>query len=55
MISYYGIPKMYQPGKPVQKELGIILEDLFLVTPRWFMMIPFFKIWGGIYLFPIFW
>ena len=44
MISYYGIPKMYQPDKPVQKELKelrVILEDLFLVTPWWFMMIPF--------------
>lgn len=34
MISYCNIPKMYQPGKPVQKELRIILEDLFLLTPR---------------------
>ncbi|XP_020932349.1 ADP-ribosylation factor-like protein 15 isoform X5 [Sus scrofa] len=24
MISYFGIPKMYLPGKPVQKELRII-------------------------------
>ena len=43
MISYYGIPKMYQPDKPVQKEQKelIFWKTLFLVTPWWFMVIPF--------------
>lgn len=50
MISYYAIPKMYQPGEPVQKELRIILKD-FLVTPWWLMMIPFLKS-GLIFAYP---
>lgn len=52
MISYNAIPKMYQPGEPVQKELRIIFERL-LSDSMMAHDYHFFLIWVDICLFSV--